>query len=326
MRIWITGVTGLLGLHLAWETLQRGWEVVGTARSRSLPSAPFPVLQGDLTDPAFRQQAWTWARPDVVVHTAALAVVDTCEQHPDLAYRVNAVLPTDLAREAAQQGVPFVHISTDAVFDGQKGDYTEEDPPSPVNVYGYTKLEGEKGVMDAHPRALVLRVNFFGWSLSGTRSLAEWFLNRLHQGHRDIPGFADVWFCPLLVNHLARLILLAVERNLHGLYHAVASRCLSKFAFGRALAQAFGYDPTHIQPISVKDAGLTAQRGHRLTLRTEKLTRDLGFPPPTPEEGLQALAHQAQWGYPRLLRAWAQSPGTSPPLTKGNSGTNLGTG
>ncbi len=312
MRIWITGVTGLLGLHLAWEALQRGWDVVGTARQRALPHAPFPVLQGDLTDPAFRRRAWAWARPDAVVHTAALAQVDACEQHPELAHRVNAALPASLAREAAREGLPFVHISTDAVFDGQKGDYTEEDPPHPVNVYGYTKVQGEQGVMEAHPQALVLRVNFFGWSLSGRRSLAEWFLNQLEAGRQDIPGFADVWFCPLLVNHLARLILLALERNLSGLYHAVASRCLSKFAFGQALARAFGYDPQRIRPVSVEEAGLAARRGHRLTLRTDKLAQALGCPLPTPEEGLRAFAHQAQWGYPRLLRAWGASSADSP--------------
>ncbi len=315
MRIWITGVTGLLGIHLAWEALQRGWEVVGTSLRQNLPHAPFPVLQGDLTEPTFRRRAWDWARPDAVVHTAALALVDACEKHPERAYQVNAVLPETLAKEAQALGLPFVHISTDAVFDGQRGSYDEEDEPRPLSVYGYTKLEGEKRVAKAHSEALILRVNFFGWSLSGNRSLAEWFLRQLESGRRDIPGFADVWFCPLLVNHLARIILHALERRLTGLYHAVASQCLTKYAFGQQLAEIFGYNPQHIRPVSVDEVGLAARRAHRLVLRTDKLTHALGAPLPTPQEGLRAFHHQAQWGYPRLLRAWAQieeSPTVAP--------------
>lgn len=309
MRIWITGVSGLLGLHAAWEALHQGWEVVGTAYRHPLEAAPFPVLQGDLTDPAFVEKAWQWAKPDLVFHTAALAHVDACEKAPDLAFRLNAWLPEILAARAAREGIPFVHISTDAVFDGARGDYTEDDPPRPVSVYGQSKRAGEEAVLAVNPNALVVRVNFFGWSLSGRRSLAEWFLNRLQAGDEAIPGFADVWFCPLLANHLAQWLFLMVRRGLRGLYHVVALRCLTKYEFGRRVARLFGHDPERIRPVSVEEAGLAARRAHRLTLRVDKLTHDLGFPPPTPEEGLRAWFLQAQWGYPERLRGWATSSG-----------------
>lgn len=306
MRVWITGVSGLLGLHMAWETLARGWEVFGTARRQALPAAPFPVVLGDLTDPDFLDWVWEQAQPQLIVHTAALAHVDACEQDPQTAYRINAWLPGQLAQRAAREGIPLVHISTDAVFDGQRGQYTEEDRPNPLSVYGKTKLQGERAVLEAYPQALVLRVNFFGWSLSGKRSLVEWFLGQLRERQRRIPGFADVWFCPLLANHLACLILLCVERGLTGLYHAVASQCLTKFEFGRLVAQAFGFPPERIQPVSVEEAGLRARRAHHLTLRVDKLTQDLGMTPPSPQEGLRALVYQEEWGYPRLLRRWVQ--------------------
>ncbi len=305
MRVWITGVSGLLGLHLAWEALHLGWDVWGTARRHPLPHAPFPVLQGDLTDPAFLDRVWRWARPQAVFHTAALALVDQCERDPETAYRVNTWLPEQLARRAAAAGVPFVHISTDAVFDGARGEYTEDDEPRPLSVYGRTKLEAERQVQRAYPQALVARVNFFGWSLSGRRSLAEWFLQQLQSGREEIPGFVDVWFCPLLANHLAQLLLLMLRRGLQGLYHVVASRCMTKHAFGQAVARRFGFDPARIRPVSVQQAGLQAARAPRLTLRTDKLARALGFPPPTPEEGLAAWTFQARRrsGYPQ--RAWA---------------------
>lgn len=310
MRLLITGVTGLLGVNLAWEALRAGYEVVGVAGSRDLPHAPFPVLRADLSQPGALAAVWQRARPDAVVHAAALAQVDACERQPDLAERLNARLPGEGARLAARHGVPFVHISTDAVFDGQRGDYTEDDPPHPLSTYARTKRAGERAVLQAYPQAAVLRVNFFGWSLSGTRSLAEWFLNNLQAG-REMLGFTDVFFCPLLANHLAEVILAVVARGLGGLFHATGSGCLSKYAFGVALARRFGYEAARIRPASVAEAGLTARRAPRLTLRNEKLARALGRPLPDWRQGLEAFWQQAQAGYPQRLRAWASQEQTT---------------
>ncbi len=303
MRLLITGVTGLLGVNLAWEAWQAGHEVLGLAGRRALPKAPFPVWQADLAQPGALAALWPRLRPDAVVHTAALAQVDACEKQPDLAERLNAHLPGEVARLAQQAGVPLIHLSTDAVFDGQRGDYTEDHPPNPLSVYARTKLTGERAVLAAYPQAAVVRVNFFGWSLSGTRSLAEWFLNNLRAG-KPMRGFTDVFFCPLLANHLARLLLEMLERGLSGLYHATGAGCLSKYAFGVALAERFGYDPTLIRPTSVEEAGLTARRSPRLTLRSTKLAQALGHPLPTWREGVATLWQQAQTGYPERLRAW----------------------
>ena len=303
MRLLITGVTGLLGVNLAWEALQAGHEVLGLAGRRTLTKAPFPVWQADLSQPGALAALWPRLRPDAVVHTAALAQVDACEKQPDLAERLNAQLPGEVADLARRDEVPLVHLSTDAVFDGHRGDYTEDDPPNPLSVYARTKLAGERAVLQAYPQAAVVRVNFFGWSLSGTRSLAEWFLNNLRAG-REMRGFTDVFFCPLLANHLARLLLEILERGLSGLYHATGAACLSKYAFGVALAERFGYDPALIHPTSVEEAGLMARRAHRLTLRSTKLARALGHPLPTWREGVEAFHRQAQEGYPEQIRAW----------------------
>ncbi len=303
MRLLVTGVTGLLGLNLAWEALQAGHEVVGVAGSRDLPNAPFPVLRADLSRPGALAEVWRTARPDAVVHTAALAHVDACEKQPDRAERLNALLPGEVAERARQEGVPLVHISTDAVFDGERGDYTEDDPPRPLSVYARTKLAGEQAVLATYAQAVVLRVNFFGWSLSGTRSLAEWFLNNLRLG-RPMRGFTDVFFCPLLANHLARLVLEVLAKGLSGLYHATGSACTSKYAFGVALAKRFGYDPSLIRPTSVEEAGLAARRAHRLTLKNERLSRALDHPLPAWPEGVEMMWQQAQAGYPERLRAW----------------------
>ncbi|MBA3072119.1 MAG: sugar nucleotide-binding protein, partial [Anaerolineae bacterium] len=98
-----------------------------------------------------------------------------------------------------------------AVFDGEVGNYTENDMPNPLSVYSLTKLRGENAVLAANPQALVLRVNFYGWSISGKRSLAEYFVNNLAE-QKLLKGFADVVFCPMMVLDLADTILEANEK------------------------------------------------------------------------------------------------------------------
>ena len=303
MRLLVTGVSGLLGVNLAWEALLAGHHVVGVSRRHALPGAPFPVITADLAAPGALEAVWQQTRPEAVIHTAALANLDTCEQHPDLAQRLNAVVPGEIAALAARDGVPLAHISTDAVFDGQRGNYTEDDPPNPLSTYARTKLAGEQAVAAAYPQAFIARVNFFGWSLSGQRSLAEWFLNNLQSG-QPMNGFTDVFFCPLLANHLARVLLEALTRGLHGVYHATSPACLSKFSFGVAIARRFDLNHTLIRPSTVAEAGLTARRAPNLTLRSDKLAQALGHALPTWEDGLAEFHALYRRGYPDHIRQW----------------------
>jgi dTDP-4-dehydrorhamnose reductase len=237
-----------------------------------------------------------------VIHCAALANVDACETEPVLAEQLNTQLPEKLALHVAKGGARLVHISTDAVFDGQTGGYSELDEPNPLSIYARTKLDGEQAVLAAYSQAIVVRVNLFGWSLKGQRSLAEWFFNNLDAG-KQIRGFTDVFFCPLLANHLAALLLAMLENRLSGLYHVVSSDCISKYEFGRAIARRFGFDERLIIASSVTEAGLTALRSPNLTLKTSKLSLALGEPPPGLPEGIEGFFTLYRDGYPAMIRA-----------------------
>ncbi len=303
MRLLITGVSGLLGINTAWEALQAGHEVIGWVNRRMLPRAPFPTRSIDLTDATATAAAWDEAKPEAVIHCAALANLDECERNPQYAHVLNAEAAGRLAALAKRDGVAFVHISTDAVFDGKRGGYTENDTPNPLSVYARSKLMGEERVLAANPQAFVARVNLFGWSLSGRRSLAEWFLNNLRAG-KQMRGFTDVFFCPLLANHLARLLFEALERGLHGLYHLVAADCMSKYEFGVLLARRFGLDASLIKPSSVENSGLSAARAHNLTLRADKFAAAVNHTIPTIEDGVEEFHRQALNQYPETLREW----------------------
>ena len=194
-----------------------------------------------------------------------------------------------------------MHISTDSVFDGTRGNYHEEDTPNPLGVYSRTKLAGEFAVAEADPTAIIARVVLYGWSVTGKRSLAEFFYNNLSAG-RQTNGFTDVFFCPLLANDMAHLLIDMLAKSLSGLYHVVASEHLSKYEFGVRIAQRFGLDASLIKPISVQEAGLKAARSPNLILRTDKLTRDLGEAPPGINSGIEKFYNLYESGYARKIK------------------------
>ena len=158
--------------------------------------------------------------------------------------------------------------------------------------------------MTANRKAVIARVNFFGWSVSGHRSLAEWFVNRLRAG-KPTPGFVDVHFCPLLANDLAQLLLRIASSELHGIYHVVSSQRTTKYDFGMALANTFGLDGSLLQAVSVEQSELRAKRSSNLTLVTTKLARALGTSLPTIPDSIAHFRTLHDAGYPQSLRNMA---------------------
>lgn len=300
MRVLVTGASGLLGANLALEAT-KDHTVFGLTHSRPLHTSAFTPVQGDLLEEGVIERLLDEIQPEWVIHCAALANVDACETDPELAFQLNSLVPAKLAKNVARGGARLVYISTDAVFDGLRGGYSEKDNPNPLSVYARTKLEGERLAAEANSEVLIARVNLFGWSPSGRRSLSEFFFYNLQAGKR-VQGFTDVYFCPLLANDLAHLLLQMLGAGLKGLYHAVSRDCLNKYDFGIALARQFGLDEGLIQPASVEESGLKAARSPRLTLRSEKLAGDLGQPNPSYMTGLERLYALHQQGYPAALK------------------------
>jgi dTDP-4-dehydrorhamnose reductase len=261
-----------------------------------------------------------------------MANVDQCEAEPDLARKVNAELPERIAAACSRRGMRLIHISTDAVFDGRKaGSYAEADDPTPAGVYAATKCAGESSVMRVNPGAIVARVNFYGWSLSGQRSLAEFFVNNL-SGGKAVNGFTDVIFCPMYVRHLAETLVQMLQVNLHGIYHVVGRNPMSKFEFGVAIARTFGLREDLISAKSVEKSGLIAPRAHNLNLSIHKLSTDLGNAVPDFFTGLAQFYSEYQQGYPQRIRSYQHRPavdgekvpGAAAPTTSRANGSGHG--
>ncbi len=303
-RILITGVSGLLGINLAQEKMSTH-EVIGVDRGK-LVSPPFKILKADLLTAGAVDSILDSAQPNWLVNCAALADIDACEDNPELARLLNTDLPAQLAKACVKRGVRLLHLSTDAVFDGQRdGFYSELDVPNPLGVYAQTKLDGERSVLTESPSAIVARVNFYGWSLSGKRSLAEFFHNNL-TNNKSMSGFTDAIFCPMLVNDTARVLIKMLQKGVSGLYHVVGPQAMSKYQFGVEVARRFGLRESGISPRSIHTSNLTVNRSHNLSLSTTKVTLDLGTPLPEFSTGLNEFFTKHAQGYPQKIRSYQQ--------------------
>ena len=302
-RFVVTGASGLLGLNLSLQITAND-EVLGIANTCPLKGLPFEIQMMDLVSDNFEKDVLEAYKPDVVIHCAAIANLEECEKNPELAYQTNAIVPGEIAHQCRKRDVKFVHISTDAVFDGKSGNYSEQDRTNPLSVYAKTKQAGEDNVQNQNPEAIIARVNFFGWSLSGTRSLGEFFFNNLTAGN-PINGFIDIHFCPLYVLQLSDLLLEMIRADLSGIYHVVSSDQMTKYEFGCAIATQFELDHKLIHPISVTKSNLKAERTLNLTLSTKKLSTDLNRSIPSTLDGITHFFKDYQSGYAQKIRNYS---------------------
>ena len=306
-RLLITGISGLLGANMAVSAADR-WQVSGFYWEHPFRLAVAESRRIDLRSDAELTGHLDSIRPQIIAHFAASTNVDWCETHPHEARRLNVDTTRLLASWAAVNGCKFLFMSTDSVFDGFHGPYSELDAPAPRNCYAATKFEAEQLVRDIIEDHLILRGSFYGWNVQYKSSLAEWVLTRLQAG-LVVSGFTDVTFSPLLVNTLSEIALRMIEQDLHGTYHVASRDAISKNAFAIAIADVFGFPANLVHPCLLMDARLPAPRPLDTSLRTDKLRDDLGIDVPFVRHELLTFRHLRDDGYVSRLRACLQIDG-----------------
>ena len=298
----VTGAQGFLGANLGRHLQGRAHRVgLGRASGPTLASNYDAWITADLADPAAVTAAATQIetlRPDVIVHAAAMATHEGCEADPEKARQVNALAAGELSSAARTAGARFLLISTDAVFDGTRGHYSEDDEPAPFSVYGRTKLEGEHRANQANEDVLVVRTNFFGWSPSGTRSILEFFVNALTT-KTPVQGFMDFTVTSAYVGALCKALEELAPTDTAGLLHVTSPDALSKYEFGVAVAEEFGLDASLIAPTT---ADVIPPRNRDLSLDVSRAQSILTTPLLTQREGIvrakaawPLLASQSDW-------------------------------
>ena len=261
----ITGAAGLIGRYLL-STAPRWapqWEVRGLTRQ-----------DVDLTDAGALHHLWRDLHPHVVIHCAAQSRTGPCQQDPTLARRINVEATSLLAELAA--GIPFLFFSSDQVFDGAKSWYVETDPVNPLNVYGETKAEAERLVLQ-NPRHSVIRAGLnAGTSPTGDRSFVEDMRNSVKDG-TSLTLFTDEFRCPLPAGMTARALWELIGQGRPGLYHLGGAERLSRWEIGQALIPWYPELAGLIRPGSVRDY-VGAPRPPDLSMTCDKLQGLLSFP------------------------------------------------
>ena len=229
MRVLILGGNGLLG-HKVWQVFQRRFDAWATVRGGDEDYKRYGLcdprrLLGGVN--AFEIDSVTEAlnkvRPDVVVNCIGIVPRSHGSEDSITGLKVNALFPHQLASMCERFNARLIHMSTDCVFSGRKGMYTEEDRPDPEDLYGRCKLLGEV----TSPHCLTIRSSMIGRELAGTRGLVEWFLS---QRGRRVRGYSNGIFTGFPTLILAEIMAELVERGprLSGVYH-VSSEALSKY-------------------------------------------------------------------------------------------------
>jgi len=299
MKLFITGISGLLGLNIACQA-KGNFEVIGCYNDSPIESDGVEAIQLDLRDSATTESVIRSIQPDLILHTAALANVDQCEADPAAAQELNVTVAQNVAAISNSIGAKFVHISTDQLFDGKNAWRTEEDTAKPINVYGASKLAAETVVMAACPTALIARTNFYGWGTSLRKSFSDWILDGLEQS-RELNLFTDVFYTPILINDLTEIIFNLVDHGATGIYNVCGSERLSKHEFGLKLVEAFGYSTNKINRSTVSSVSLQAARPSEMSLNTDKTANLLNIKLPMVSEGLRRLKCLQKSGWPKVI-------------------------
>lgn len=298
-KIYITGIAGLLGGNLAYN-LKDKFEISGCDLVNiNLEDANISIF--DLLDSKLLEKNIKENNPEILIHTAAAVNVDKCEEDREFAIKLNAQLTKDISRICAENNIKMIYISTDAVFDGKVDKlYCENDIVNPINIYGETKLLGEKYVIE-NKGNIVMRTNIYGYNIQDKNSFGEWILNSL-LSNQTINLFEDIKFSPILVNELASIIEKAIEKDVDGIFHVCGSGSISKYEFGLALKEAFGIDDGHINKSISNDQVFKAKRSKNMGMSNKKICDELNIKIRTPLESLEYFKKLYDSNYPSILK------------------------
>lgn len=295
MRVLVTGSNGLLGQKLT-QFLQQDKDIylIATARGKSA----LTITRGeyhslDITDRDQVDKVLRIAKPQVVIHTAAMTQVDDCETQRDACWKANVNAVEYLVDVCTALHIHLIHISTDFIFDGTRGPLDENAAPAPVNYYGESKLAAEKVIQNSSLSWAILRtVLVFGITEDMSRSnIVLWVKKSLEQ-KKNIQVVNDQWRTPTLAEDLAQGCYLAAKKRARGIYNISGKDFLSPYDIAIKTADFFGLDKSLIKPTDSTKFVQPAKRPLTTGFIIEKARKELGYEPHSFEEGLRLLSQQ----------------------------------
>ncbi len=286
----LTGATGYIGRRLA-AGLAGSWTVFRASRTAAGPGA----LDLELGDADSIRRAFNAAAPAAVVHAGGESDPDACEKDPERARRVNLEAVKTMAFLCGASGTRLIHFSTDLVFDGERGWYSEGDRPKPSGVYARGKLASEEAVLTRAPGAAVLRISSaYGRPLGGRLGFVDRMRARLAAGE-PVTAFVDQWRTSTAADQLPEVVAKLLARpDLEGLFHWGGAERATRFDSAVAFARVMGFNEGLVSPGRAVDAKFASPRPRDSSLDSSRLAAELGLAPLTYEAGFKAL--RGAWG------------------------------
>ena len=276
-KILVIGGSSLLGYKIL--TNANNFELYSSYNKNLINHENLETIKIDITNKKNCEKILK-LNPDVIINTAAITNVDYCEKYEKNAFDVNVNGVKNIAKIAQKLGSKLIHISSDAVFSGERKFYTEEDKPNPINIYGKTKLESEK-IVSKVENSIILRPSvIFGWipyeyiktsdESRKTMNFGLWVLDQLNKKNK-ISIVNDQFNTPTLADNLAENIHKIVIKDIAGIFHLSGLSCISRLDFSKKIAKTFGYSNDLISPISSKELKQIAPRNLQSCLKCDKI-------------------------------------------------------
>ena len=293
-KILITGSNGLLGQKLI-EALKNQHEVLATSIGDCIISdtTGFLYQSLDITDRNSISNTFENFNPDVVINTAAMTDVDGCEEKKELCDKVNVAAVAYLRDECEKYKAHLIHISTDFIFDGEDGPYSETDEANPLSYYGLSKLKSEQLLYDSTINWTILRtIILYGTAENLQRNnIVLWGRKALKEG-KPLNIIDDQFRSPTLAEDLANACVLAIEKQVIGIFNASGKDFMSIFEMIERMADFYNCDKSNINRISSQTLNQKAKRPPKTGFILTKSNEELGYEPHSFEEGLKILEQQ----------------------------------
>ncbi len=295
-KVLITGSNGLLGQKLISLLVQQAdIQLIATSRgaNRMNFTDGYQYQEMDITDAEQVAEVIENVRPDAIIHTAAMTNVDECEIRKDLSWTMNVKAVEYLVEACEKHQIFLCHLSTDFVFDGQSGPYSEEDLPSPISFYGWSKYAAEEIVKRSKcPWSIIRTVLVYGITNDMSRSnIILWVKNSLDQ-RKAIKVVTDQFRTPTLAEDLAMGCYLVVTKKAKGIFHISGKDFLTPYQMAIKTADFFGLDKSLISQVDTKNFTQPAKRPARTGFILDKAVSVLGYNPVSFEEGIKILSNQ----------------------------------
>jgi len=285
-RLLVTGGSGFVGGHVLAAGLTAGWRVTNLDRAETAPIDSVEFGECDIAQEAETASVIAESHPDVIIHCAAIGDVDESERNSGLAWRVNVDGTANIARAAAHIGARLIFISTSTIFDGRTGRYTEDDPPSPINIYGRTKAAAEHAVCVLHPPSLIARISMaYGYPRTGGASFLTRVEEKLRAGQPTVQP-SDEFRTPTDVLTLAEVLVELAGIDSAGVLHIGPRERISRHEFALKIARRLGADSALVVDRGGEAVARRAPRPRDVSFNTDRAHEMLRTPILNPDEGL----------------------------------------